>query len=517
MDTHKKLRKPVLLIIMDGFGLNPETENNGIALANTPHLDELFTHYPMTPIKACGNAVGLPEGQMGNSEVGHLTIGSGSIQRQDLVRIDDAIRDGSFRRNAALRTAMARSRTRGRPVHLIGLCSDGGVHSHVNHLKALIDMCGDENVIPSLHMITDGRDTAPNSAMKFLEQIQPKLEAVGGYVSTVSGRFFAMDRDKRWERTIKVWEAMIHGQGMPACAAQLAIVQAYEMGQSDEFIVPTVITGGQCIQPGDGVIFFNFRNDRARQLTYMLAGKEFLPFDRGEYQPVELTCLTEYDPQLPLPIAFTPEAPRVTLAETLSNIGVAQLHCAETEKYAHVTFFLNGGREQPYPLEQRIMINSPAVETYDMAPEMSAAALADTVINAVQEGEFGFIVCNFANGDMVGHTANRNAVIQAVETLDTEVYRVVEVAKECGYSVVLTADHGNCELLLDPVTGLPHTQHTTFPVPCVIIDSDVHEINQEGGLSQIAATILELMGLSVPPQMRSSLLSHFVSGKINAA
>lgn len=499
-------RRPVLLVILDGYGINPEPLNNGVALARKPHLDAYFQRYLLTRLEASGRSVGLPEGQMGNSEVGHLALGSGTILRQDLVRIDDSIRDRSFFNNPSLIAAVEHAKKRQRPLHLVGLVSDGGVHSHIEHLYALIDLCAHHGVVPALHMITDGRDTPPKHALTYLPALEYRLAEAKGSIATVIGRYYAMDRDKRWERTKRAWAAMVFRDGVSAPTARDAIERAYDAQITDEFIEPTVIGNAATIQSNDSVIFFNFRNDRARQLTYVLAGEDFKPFDRAPFQPVNVTCLTEYDSLLPLPVAFTAEHVEKTLASLLSARQIAQFHCAETEKYAHVTFFFNGGREKPHTLEDRIMIPSPKVATYDLAPEMNASHVADEVIKALRLHQYGFLVVNFANGDMVGHTAVRDAVIRAVETLDREVGRVLDAAIRTGYSVILTADHGNCELLVDPVTGAPHTQHTTFPVPCMVIDRDNWQIAATGGISQIAPTVLQLMGIEQPPEMTAASL-----------
>ncbi len=500
-------RRPTLLVILDGVGLSSQHENNAFYLANTPNLDHYFAHYPFTTLQASGRAVGLPEGQMGNSEVGHTTIGCGSILRQDLVRIDDAISDGSFFANPELLAAVERAKRQNRPLHLIGLVSDGGVHSHIRHLLALIELCQRHQVIPAVHAITDGRDTPPKSAQAFIARVQAALREAGGHIATVCGRYYAMDRDKRWERVREAWRAMCYGEGQQADDAEQAIAQAYQQGLSDEFIPATVIRGGSTIVADDSVVFFNFRNDRSRQLTYILSSPGFKPFDRGEFKPLPITCMTEYDPDLQLPIAFPPEAPDTTLAEIVSLAGLRQFHCAETEKYAHVTFFLNGGREEPFPGEGRIMVPSPPVATYDKAPEMSAEAVADATITALESREFSFLVVNFANGDMVGHTAVAPAVIKAMETLDQQVGRLLQAARDAGYSVLLTADHGNCEVMVDPNTGEPHTQHTTNPVPCLLIDADNgFRLAEGGGLANIAPTVLELMGLPKPTAMTADSL-----------
>ena len=502
-------RRPVVLIILDGFGLNPSRLNNAVALADTPRLDALFARHPHTALQASGRAVGLPDGQMGNSEVGHMTLGCGAIMRQDLVVIDDAIEDQSFFTNPPLLQALGAAREMGRPVHLLGLVSDGGVHSHLRHLLALLKLCRQMAVRPVVHMICDGRDTAPRSALTYLATLEPALESCGGRIATLSGRYYAMDRDNRWERIEMAWRALVEGQGRRADSAREAVENSYKAGEDDEFLFPTVLEPKDTIADGDAVIFFNFRKDRPRQMVTALAMREFEHFDRGGFQGARLTCMMEYDEWYGLPYAFVGEKPVTTLAKVVSAARIKQFHCAETEKYAHVTFFLNGGRSETLPGEERLLIPSPQVPTYDMMPEMSATAVADGVISAVESGEYGFIVVNFANGDMVGHSAVRESVIQAVEVLDREAGRVIDAAVAKGYSVVLTADHGNCDEMVDPVTGQPHTRHTVYPVPCLIIDEVPWNLSIGAGLQNIAPTVLHLMGLPADASMqgRSLLLA----------
>ncbi len=504
-------RKPTMLVILDGFGVNPSRINNAVVEANTPRLDEYLSKNVHTTLDASGRAVGLPSGQMGNSEVGHLTLGCGTIMKQDLVRIDDAIESEEFFENAALVAALEDAAKRDRPMHVVGLVSDGGVHSHTNHLCALIRMCGRYKVRPLVHMITDGRDTAPMAAMGYLHGLEEALDDVGGAIATLCGRYYAMDRDNRWDRTEVAFRAMAHLDGEPHEAARYAIEASYNNEVTDEFIRPCIFPEAEKIEDDDNVIFFNFRNDRPRQLTAALSQPNFEGFDRGDYEPVTVTCLTEYDPHFLLPIAFAPQRPTTTLASVVSRAGFKQFHCSETEKYAHVTFFFNGGREEPWAGEERVMIPSPKVSTYDQKPEMSAKEVADSMIEALQSHDFGFLVVNFANGDMVGHTAKRDAIIEGVEAMDHEVGRLLDVAVEEGYSVLLTADHGNCDEMVDPVTGEPHTQHTTYPVPCMIIDDENWRLNTGMGLSSVAPTILQLMGLQQPPDMLGSsvLLESF--------
>ncbi|KAA6184627.1 2,3-bisphosphoglycerate-independent phosphoglycerate mutase [Thiohalocapsa marina] len=499
-------RRPTVLIILDGFGANPGKANNAIAIAETPNFDRLFGQNPHTVLQASARAVGLPDGQMGNSEVGHMTLGSGCIVRQDLVLIDDAIADGSFFVNETLIKAARQAAEQGRPLHLMGLVSDGGVHSHLRHLLALIDLAGRNGARPVVHMITDGRDTAPRSAITYLEAVNKALEAVGGRIATVSGRYYAMDRDHRWERTRQAFDALVHAAGRRAGSAREAIEQAYAAGEDDEFIVPTVIHGGEPIRDDDAVVFFNFRKDRPRQTVSALFQPAFDAFDRGGFRAARVTCMMEYDHSYGLPVAFDHEMPPLTLGQVLSDAGLAQFHCAETEKYAHVTFFFNGGRSDPYPGEERRLIPSPKVATYDLQPEMSAAAVADAVIEAIESQSYAFIVVNFANGDMVGHTAVREAVIEAVRTLDREAGRVIDSAVAHGYSVLLTADHGNCDEMIDPVSGEPHTRHTVYPVPCLVVDETPWALSIGRGIEDIAPTVLHLMGLPKPEGMHGQSL-----------
>lgn len=494
-------RCPTLLVILDGFGVNPSKKNNAIYEADTPNLDRYFGSYPHVTVNASGRAVGLPRGQMGNSEVGHYTLGCGAIYMQDLVRINESIRDGSFKEKDVLLNAFNRAKASNRPIHMVGLVSDGGVHSHTTHLFALLEMAKELDVKPILHVITDGRDTAPTSAKTYLEPLQEALDDCGGEVASVSGRYYAMDRDKRWDRTQVAWEAMVNAEGIPADSMLAAVDDAYANNENDEFIKPRSLPNAEKILEDDQLIFFNFRNDRPRQMADSLGSTHFEGFDRGDYEPIMVTCLTEYDKKLLAPVVFTPERPATNLSHIISLAGHKQLHVAETEKYAHVTFFFNGGRETPYAGESRIMIDSPDVDTYDLQPEMSAVEVADTVIDAIEKAENSFIVVNFANGDMVGHSAVPDAIVQAVEVLDKEVGRVLDSAVANNYSVILTADHGNCDEYVDPLTGEPHTQHTIYPVPCLIIDKSFWRLDTCGGLSSIAPTVLKLMGLNQPDSM----------------
>jgi 2,3-bisphosphoglycerate-independent phosphoglycerate mutase len=499
-------RKPVVLIILDGFGVNPSKHNNAVAEADTPQLDAYFSRYPHTLLQASGLAVGLPDGQMGNSEVGHMCIGCGSVIRQDMVRIQDAINNHEFFSNPVLLASIENARQTGRPVHLMGLVSDGGVHSHIDHLLALIKLCKQKSVKPLLHMITDGRDTAPNSALNYLTAVEAALHEAGGSIATIMGRYYAMDRDRRWERTELAWRAYVNGKGQRAQSASTAIRSAYAAGDNDEFIRPILLPTAKPITRNDQVIFFNFRKDRPKQIISALGLDDFTGFDRGDYAPPAITCMMQYDKAFPLPYAFTTDKPEVTLARVISDAGLKQFHCAETEKYPHVTYFFNGTRTEPHSGETHMVIPSPKVATYDQKPEMSAMQVADTVIDAIRTEKHAFIVVNFANGDMVGHTAVRDAVIHAVEVLDREAGRVLEEAVAHDYSVILTADHGNCEEMVDPTTDAPNTQHTTYPVPCLIVDETTWQLSCSGSLANIAPTVLQLMGLEKPAAMNAGSL-----------
>lgn len=499
-------RRPVLLIIMDGIGVNPSKLDNAVAQAATPNLDRIYASHPTCLLEASGRAVGLPEGQMGNSEVGHLTIGAGTVLRQDLVKIADAIDDGSFSDNSAIASAMGRCREKGVPLQLIGLVSDGGVHSHTDHLVALIELCQKNNVQPMLHAITDGRDTPPGSAHRFMAQVMPVLQAAGGVLASLSGRYFAMDRDKRWDRVELAFRAMVLGEGRQASDLEAAMALADEHGESDEFITPTVLDAQVAWDADTEVFFFNFRNDRPRELSEAIGLDGFDAFDRGAYSPCVLTTMTRYESSYPFACAFTRDEPGTTLGQAVSDAGIKQIRSAETEKYPHVTFFFNGGKDEPLPEEYRLLVDSPKVATYDLQPQMSAPEVTDGIVQALEAAEAGLIVVNLANGDMVGHTGVPAAVVKAVETVDAMVGRMWEAASANGYSILLTADHGNADMLVDPVSRKPHTQHTTFPVPCAIHDSANWELGNGNGLPCIAPTILQLMGLPKPQDMQGHSL-----------
>ncbi len=509
VDTSGAPRRRTLLVILDGFGVSSGKENNATYLAYTPNLDDYFGFYPSTILQASGHAVGLPEGQVGSSEVGHLTLGSGAVMRQSLMQINEAIRDNSFIENESLVLACEKARKDHRPLHLLGLVSDGGVHSHLRHLLALIDLASRYGVEPQVHVITDGRDVSPRSAMRFIQQIQAPLMQAGGRIASICGRSYAMDRNQNWARTQAAWELLTQARGLQADDAESAVANAYSEGLSDEYIEPTWMAGAQTIIGGDPVVFFNFRSDRARQLALALGKVDFQGFERGDYHTAALTTLTQYSKDCSFPVAFRAERAITSLAEVVSQAGLKQLHCAESEKYAHVTYFFNGGREKPFKGEDWQITPSPDVSSYAQAPAMSAAAVARSVVKAVDGGGYDFVVANFANGDMVGHTGDQDAIIESIEALDLYVGQTVDAAIEAGYSVVLTADHGNCEEMFDLSSGKVQVQHTTHPVPCLIMDPMVTYLASNMGLSSVAPTVLELLGLPVPSSMTGkSLLSE---------
>ena len=470
--------------MLDGWGLAEPGPGNAVELADTPVFDDLWERWPHTTLTAWGPAVGLPEGQMGNSEVGHLNLGAGAIVKQDLLRIGEAIEDGSFFENDTLREACRTER-----LHLLGLVSAGGVHASMDHLRALIELAGREGVPDVvIHAFTDGRDTLPDSGAGYVAEV----EGWGGArIASVTGRYYAMDRDKRWDRTQLAYDALVAGEAeFSADSGEAAVRAAYERGETDEFIKPTLVGEEGRIRDGDSVVFFNFRPDRARQLTQKL--------DEG--LDVRLTTLTEYQEDWDFPVAFPQERPSVTLASVLADRGVAQLHVAETEKYAHVTYFFNGGEEDPYPGEERDLVDSPRdVPTYDKKPEMSAAAAADAFVEGWREHEPGFGIINFANPDMVGHTGVIEAAVKAIETVDACLGRVVEAVGESGGVCVITADHGNADNMLEP-DGSPNTAHSMNPVP-LIVTADVGELREGGILADVAPTVLALMGQEQPPEM----------------
>lgn len=488
------------LVILDGWGLAPAGPGNAISLANTPVFDRLWEKYPTTRLSAQGPDVGLPEGQMGNSEVGHLNLGAGSIVKQDLARIDSAVADGSFFDNPALVAACRRAVDGNGRLHLIGLVSDGGVHSGWEHLEACVELASQEGV-PDLifHAITDGRDTLPHGGAKYVEELERWLRSAGR-IGTVSGRYYAMDRDTRWDRVKLAYDAIVHGAGVPAVSAGQAIADSYENELTDEFIKPTVIEGYEGVQEGDTAIFINFRPDRARELTLALADPNFDEFTRSGGPLLALTTMTSYREGWRYPVAFPEERPSVTMAQVISEDGGRQLHVAETEKYPHVTYFFNGGREQEWNGEDRRLVESPRdVPTYDFKPEMSANQAADAFVAGWNEDEPRFGIINFANPDMVGHTGVIPAAVKAIEAVDACLGRVVEAVLESGGACLITADHGNADNMLEP-DGSPNTAHSLNPVP-VIVTAEGFDLAEGGILADVAPTILDALGIEQPPEM----------------
>jgi 2,3-bisphosphoglycerate-independent phosphoglycerate mutase len=493
-----------VLVVLDGWGLAPDGPGNAVSLASTPVFDELWGAYPTTQLTACGRAVGLPDGQMGNSEVGHLNLGAGSVVRQDLTRIDDACADGTLARNEVLRAAFAGAER----VHLIGLVSDGGVHSGWDHLEALIRM-GGQLEVPDLvvHAFTDGRDTLPKAGAGYLETVEDWLAdaAADGRrarVGSVVGRYFAMDRDKRWDRVQQAYDLLVHGRGAHAAPdGPGAVRAAYESGETDEFVTATTVGDEGRIRPGDSVIAFNFRPDRMREITLALADPSFAEIDRGGAAPAErYSCMTEYHEDWPYPVAFPPERPKVTLSHVLADRGATQLHVAETEKYPHVTYFFNGGEEAPYPGERRELVASPRdVPTYDYKPQMSALEAAAAFVCAWQEDEPRFGIINFANADMVGHTGVIPAAVTAIETVDRCLGEVVEAVHASGGACIITADHGNADHMLED-DGSPNTAHSLNPVPLIVTVPGL-ELRDGGILADVAPTVLQVLGEAQPAEM----------------
>ena len=496
------MKKPLVLMILDGFGIAPK-EGNAIAAAKTPNLDRLLKENPLTQIGASGMDVGLPDGQMGNSEVGHTNIGAGRIVYQELTRITKSAQDGDMEKNEALLQAMSAAKENGKALHFMGLLSDGGVHSHNSHLYALLEMAkhlGLEKVF--VHCFLDGRDVPPSSGKEYVEQLQNKLQEIGiGKVATVMGRYYAMDRDNRWERVEKAYAAMVYGEGEKAACPVCAVQNSYEKEVTDEFVLPTVCDGAEPISAGDSVIFYNFRPDRAREITRTLVDPDFTGFERKKgFFPVHFVCMTQYDATMPnVDVAYKPQSLKNTFGEYISDKGLTQLRIAETEKYAHVTFFFNGGVETQYPGEDRILVKSPAVATYDLQPEMSAYEVTDKMVEAVRSGKYDALILNYANCDMVGHTGVFEAAVKAVEAVDTCVGRVAEAVKEMDGCILLTADHGNADKMVDD-DGTPFTAHTTNPVPFCVINHPC-ELREGGRLADIAPTMLKVLGLPQPEEM----------------
>ncbi len=497
------MKKPLVLMILDGFGIAGK-EGNAIVAANTPELDKILKENPVTKIGASGMDVGLPDGQMGNSEVGHTNIGAGRVVYQELTRITKSAQEGDMDKNPALVKAMESAKANGKALHFMGLLSDGGVHSHNTHLYALLGMAkrmGLEKVF--VHCFLDGRDVPPSSGKDYVAELMEKLSEIGvGKVATVMGRYYAMDRDNRWERVEKAYAAMVYGEGEKAECPVCAVQNSYGKEVTDEFVAPTVCDGAEPIEAGDSVIFYNFRPDRAREITRTLVDPDFAGFERKKgFFPLTYVCMTQYDATMPnVEVAYKPESLENTFGEYISQKGLTQLRIAETEKYAHVTFFFNGGVEKQYPGEDRILVKSPAVATYDLQPEMSAYEVTDKMVEAVKSGKYDALILNYANCDMVGHTGVFEAAVKAVEAVDTCVGRVVEAVKEMGGCVLLTADHGNADKMVEDDGVSPFTAHTTNPVPFCVINHPC-TLRQGGRLADIAPTMLKVLGLPQPAEM----------------
>lgn len=506
--------KPLVLVIADGWGLDEKTEGNAIAQAQKPNMDRFLAAYPHTTLLSSGEDVGLPGGQMGNSEVGHLNIGAGRVVYQELTRITKAIRDGDFFKNEQLLAAVNHVKKKNSSLHLMGLLSDGGVHSHIKHLFALLEMAKQQGLQRVfVHCFLDGRDVPPANAKGYIEELRNKFHNLGmGRIATVMGRYYAMDRDRRWDRTEQAYKAMVLGEGIKVTTAMDAVEQAYRRDETDEFVKPTVIVDDQGnpvarVLDEDAIIFFNFRPDRARQITRAFVDEDFTGFERPRQRPkVYFTCMTQYDKLIEAPVAFMPEKLKNTLGEVLSQKGIKQLRLAETEKYAHVTFFFNGGVEAPNPGEERVLIQSPKVATYDQKPEMSAMEVTDAFLEQLASDKYDVIIMNYANPDMVGHTGDMKAAVKAVETVDTCLGRVVPAVLNKGGTIIITADHGNAEHMSDE-EGQPYTAHTTDPVPFIFISGDVQGVNlRPGRLEDIAPTMLHLLGIQQPPEMTGQTL-----------
>ncbi len=515
---------PVVLVILDGWGYREETKANAIALAKTPVMNSLLEVYPNTLIQASGKSVGLPKGQMGNSEVGHLNLGAGRVVPQELVRISDAVEDGSIQQNPALVKICQDVRSKGKKLHLIGLCSDGGVHSHIDHLLGLLDLAKNQSVSEvCIHVITDGRDTNPNEGINVVAKIQEHIDKIGlGSMVTLSGRYYAMDRDRRWERVQQAYNILTQNGPGEGKSISEVIEAYYAQDITDEFIPPTRIAPG-AVESGDGVIFFNFRPDRAREMCYAFLDPDFDGFERELIQPLSFVTFTQYDPNLPVEVAFEPQNLTKILGEVIAEHNLKQFRTAETEKYPHVTYFFNGGLEEPFPGEDRELIPSPGVATYDQYPPMSAIAVTDAACAAIAKGIYSLVVINYANPDMVGHTGKLEAAQEAIETVDTCLGRLLDSIQKVGGTTLITADHGNAEYMADE-EGNPWTAHTTNPVPFILVEGEGRKIPGHGGnvslrddgiLADVAPTILEILQLPQPVEMTGKSLIKPVELEIN--
>ena len=497
------MKRPVVLCIMDGFGINPGAKGNAIEAANTPNLTKLFKENPFTTIGASGLDVGLPDGQMGNSEVGHTNIGAGRVVYQMLVKISKSIQDGEFFNIKVLKDAMENCKKNGTALHLMGLLSDGGVHSHIEHLFGLLEMAKREGLDKVyVHCIMDGRDVSVTSGVGFIKDLQAEMSKLGtGKIASISGRYYAMDRDFAWDRVEKAYSAMVYGEGVMNSDPVKAMEESYANGVTDEFIVPTVVDKDGMIKGGDSVVFFNFRPDRARQITRTFVDEKFDGFERRNgFFPVKFVCMTQYDETMPnVTVAFPPEELKMTMGEYLASKHMTQLRIAETQKYAHVTFFFNGGEEKTFDGEDRILIQSPDVPTFDLQPEMSAYPVCDAVVEKIKSGKYDVVILNFANCDMVGHTGVFEAAVKAVEAVDECVGRVVDAAVSMGGAVIITADHGNADKMIGD-DGKPFTPHSTNPVPFCVVGYDC-KLKETGRLADIAPTMLKILDLPQPPEM----------------
>ena len=503
-------KTPYAILIMDGFGINPSDYGNAIKAAKTPNLDRYFAEYPNTIIGASGLDVGLPDGQMGNSEVGHTNMGAGRIVYQQLVKITKSIQDGDFFENKALVAAMENAKQNNSALHLMGLLSPGGVHSHITHLYGLLEMAKRFGLTKVyVHAYLDGRDVPPSSAAEYMEEAVAEFAKIGvGKVGVISGRFYAMDRDNAWDRVEKAYDALVLGEGVQEDDPVQAIRNSYANGVTDEFMLPTVVTKGATIQENDSVVFFNFRPDRARQITRAFVDPEFKGFARKKgYFPVHFVCMAQYDAAMPnVSVAFPPEELTMTLGEYLAKCGKTQLRIAETQKYAHVTFFFNGGEEKQFTGEERILIQSPDVETFDLKPDMSAYEVTEAVLKEIEAEKFDAIILNFANCDMVGHTGIFNAAVSAVEAVDDCIGQVTEAILAKGGKAIITADHGNADKMMEE-DGSPFTAHTTNPVPAIVVGApEVKKLREGGVLADLAPTLLQLMGLPQPAEMSGKSL-----------